>query len=184
MIAASRRTSCAALNDTLEQRVSAEIQERMQGEDAFRQAQKMEIIGQLTGGVAHDFNNLLQVTMGNLDALRRRIAPSDFPVDEELLQLADAAARGGQRAALLTQRLLAFARKQLLKPDRRETLRAARRSAAWAVCEDRGTDIGIGIKKEVIERAFDSFFTTKEIGRAPVWDSPKCTGLSSNPVGT
>jgi hypothetical protein len=40
------------------------------------------------------------------------------------------------------------------------------------------------MKKEVIERAFDSFFTTKEIGRAPVWDSPKCTGLSSNPVGT
>ncbi|MGZ6253475.1 MAG: ATP-binding protein, partial [Candidatus Binataceae bacterium] len=105
------------LNDTLEQRVAAEIQERMQAEEAFRQAQKMEIIGQLTGGVAHDFNNLLQVIMGNLDALRRRISPSDIADGDELLQLADAAARGGQRAAILTQRLLAFARKQPLKPE-------------------------------------------------------------------
>ncbi len=105
------------LNDTLEQRVAAEIQERMQAEAAFRQAQKMEIIGQLTGGVAHDFNNLLQVIMGNLDALRRRILRADLPADGELLRLADAAVRGGQRAAILTERLLAFARKQPLKPE-------------------------------------------------------------------
>ena len=105
------------LNETLEQRVAAEIQERMQAEEAFRQAQKMEIIGQLTGGVAHDFNNLLQVIMGNLDALRRRVSRSDFPAGQELLRLADAAARGGQRAATLTQRLLAFARKQPLRPE-------------------------------------------------------------------
>ena len=105
------------LNETLEQRVAAEIQERMQAEEAFRQAQKMELIGQLTGGVAHDFNNLLQVIMGNLDALRRRVAPSDLPRGEELLRLADAAVRGGQRAATLTQRLLAFARQQPLRPE-------------------------------------------------------------------
>jgi signal transduction histidine kinase len=56
--------------------------------------------------------------MGNLDALRRRLtSSSDFPAVEELLRLADAAARGGQRAATLTQRLLAFARKQPLKPE-------------------------------------------------------------------
>ena len=113
----ARRNNLRRLNDTLEQRVAAEIQERMQAEEAFRQAQKMEIIGQLTGGVAHDFNNLLQVIMGNLDALRRRISPSDIADGDELLQLADAAARGGQRAAILTQRLLAFARKQPLKPE-------------------------------------------------------------------
>jgi PAS domain S-box-containing protein len=106
-----------ALNETLEQRVAAEIQERMQAEEAFRQAQKMEIIGQLTGGIAHDFNNLLQVIIGNLDALRRRVAPADLPIGDELLRLADAAVRGGQRAATLTQRLLAFARKQPLRPE-------------------------------------------------------------------
>lgn len=106
------------LNDTLEERVSVEIKERMRVEQAFHQAQKMEIIGQFTGGVAHDFNNLLHVIMGNLDALRRRLtSSSDFPAVEELLRLADAAARGGQRAATLTQRLLAFARKQPLKPE-------------------------------------------------------------------
>jgi PAS domain S-box-containing protein len=105
------------LNETLEQRVTSEIQERMQAEEAFRQAQKMEIIGQLTGGIAHDFNNLLQVIIGNLDALRQRVLQSDLPVGKELLHLADAAARGGQRAAILTQRLLAFARKQPLKPE-------------------------------------------------------------------
>jgi len=57
------------------------------------------------------------VIMGNLDALRRRVSRSDFPAGQELLRLADAAARGGQRAATLTQRLLAFARKQPLRPE-------------------------------------------------------------------
>lgn len=105
------------LNETLERRVAGEIQERLQAEEAFRQAQKMEIIGRITGGVAHDFNNLLQVIMGNLDALRRLVTRADFPAGAELIRFADAAARGGQRAATLTQRLLAFARKQPLKPE-------------------------------------------------------------------
>jgi signal transduction histidine kinase/CheY-like chemotaxis protein len=113
------------LNETLEQRVAAEIQERMLAEEAFRQSQKMEIIGQLTGGVAHDFNNLLQVILGNLDALRRRIARAEVPTSGELLKLADAAARGGERAATLTQRLLAFARKQPLNPEPLEVNRLA-----------------------------------------------------------
>jgi PAS domain S-box-containing protein len=115
------------LNETLEQRVATEIQERMRAEGAFHQAQKMEIIGQITGGIAHDFNNLLQVIMGNLDALSRRIPPpSQWPAGEELLRLVDAAARGGQRAAALTQSLLAFARKQPLKPESLDVNRLAR----------------------------------------------------------
>ena len=63
----------AALNDTLEQRVAAEIQERMQAEEAFRQAQRWRSSGSSPGASPIDFNNLLQVIMGNLDALRRRI---------------------------------------------------------------------------------------------------------------
>ncbi|HEX7968068.1 MAG TPA: ATP-binding protein [Stellaceae bacterium] len=104
------------LNETLEQRVAAEIQERMTAEAALRQAQKMEAIGQLTGGVAHDFNNLLQVILGNLDSLRRQRGSGAIRTDEAG-RFVDAALRGAERAATLTQRLLAFARRQPLQPQ-------------------------------------------------------------------
>jgi PAS domain S-box-containing protein len=136
------------LNETLEQRVATEIQERMQAEEAFRQAQKMEIIGQLTGGVAHDFNNLLQVIMGNLDALRRRVSLSDFPARAELLKLTDGAARGGQRAATLTERLLAFARKQPLKPEPLDVNRLA-----TGMSELLRTTVGDNIEVEIVPAA-------------------------------
>jgi signal transduction histidine kinase len=91
-------------------RLESEIEERERAEEALRQAQKMEAVGQLTGGVAHDFNNLLQVITGNLDILRQRAA------DRSVHRLADAALRGAERAAALTQRLLAFSRRQPLDP--------------------------------------------------------------------
>jgi CheY-like chemotaxis protein len=84
-------------------------------EEAFRQAQKMEAIGQLTGGVAHDFNNLLQVILASLEAMRRRIAKGTL-TQADIGRLSDAAFTSAERAAVLTQRLLAFSRRQPLAP--------------------------------------------------------------------
>ncbi|MGA2043796.1 MAG: response regulator [Roseiarcus sp.] len=92
-----------------------EITGRRQAEEALRQAQKMESIGQLTGGVAHDFNNLLTIITGNLENLQRRLR-SPVPDVATLERLSDGAMRGAQRAVSLTQRLLAFARQQPLDP--------------------------------------------------------------------
>lgn len=83
-------------------------------EEALRHAQKMEAVGQLTGGIAHDFNNLLTGIIGSLDLVRRRIKP-DWPSDvDRFLTVATSSA---ERAASLTQRLLAFARRQSLDPQ-------------------------------------------------------------------
>ena len=98
--------------DVTEQRARARA--LADAEDALRQAQKMETLGQLTGGVAHDFNNLLQIVTGNLELLQR-----DLPEDQaRLRRAADNAMAGAERAALLTQRLLAFSRRQPLAPER------------------------------------------------------------------
>jgi signal transduction histidine kinase/CheY-like chemotaxis protein len=111
------RAALAELTGTLEARVEARTQELMtevaareRAQEQLRQAQKMESIGQLTGGVAHDFNNLLMAVIGNLDLLRKRI-----PEDPKLIRLIDGAMQGARRGAALTQRLLAFARRQDLK---------------------------------------------------------------------
>nr|WP_291687538.1 ATP-binding protein [Bradyrhizobium sp.] len=101
-----------AINSTLEQRVETEVAERIKAEEALRQAQKMEAIGQLTGGVAHDFNNLLTVIMGGLDIIRRS-KPEDHA---RIKRATDMALQGTQRAASLTGRLLAFSRRQPLEP--------------------------------------------------------------------
>jgi PAS domain S-box-containing protein len=101
-----------SLNATLELRVREEVAERTRAEDALRQAQKMEAVGQLTGGVAHDFNNLLTVIIGGLDTIRRA-QPSE---EARIRRAADMALLGAQRAAHLTSRLLAFSRRQPLDP--------------------------------------------------------------------
>ena len=87
-----------------------DVTESRQLEEQLRQAQKMEAVGQLTGGVAHDFNNLLTVVIGNLDVMERSLT------DERQTRLLIAARRGAERAATLTHRLLAFSRKQPLAP--------------------------------------------------------------------
>jgi signal transduction histidine kinase len=88
-----------------------QIAERARTEEQLRQLQKLESIGQLTGGVAHDFNNLLTAVLGNLELLRKRLPP-----DPSTDRLIDGAVQGAQRGAALTQRLLAFARRQALQP--------------------------------------------------------------------
>jgi nitrogen-specific signal transduction histidine kinase len=83
-------------------------------EDALRQAQKMEAVGQLTGGIAHDFNNLLTIVLGNLEMAARAIKEGR---PERLARMIDAARLGASRGAMLTQRLLAFSRRQPLQPQ-------------------------------------------------------------------
>jgi PAS domain S-box-containing protein len=99
-------------NETLEQRVHEETKKRQETEDALRQAQKMESIGQLTGGIAHDFNNLLTVILGNMETLQRRLPPT-----HEGQRMAAAARDSASRGAQLTHRLLAFARRSPLAPE-------------------------------------------------------------------
>jgi len=80
--------------------------------EALFRAQKMESLGQLTGGIAHDFNNLLTAVLGSLELLRKRL-----PEDPKITRLLDNAVQGAQRGASLTQRMLAFARRQDVRPE-------------------------------------------------------------------
>jgi len=101
------------LNEELEERVNAALAERAKAEEALRQAQKMEAVGQLTGGIAHDFNNLLGGILGAQELMRQRLAQSRFDSLEPLLELSSGSA---QRASSLVHRLLAFSRQQTLQP--------------------------------------------------------------------
>lgn len=106
------RERTAELEDALV-RLRAETVERERVEASLRQSQKMEAVGQLTGGIAHDFNNMLTGVIGSIDLLRRRIATGRF---EDVDRFMDAASVSAGRAAALTQRLLAFSRRQTLDP--------------------------------------------------------------------
>ena len=109
---AKREADLRDLNALLEDRVEAEVAERLKAEEALRQAYKMEAVGRLTGGIAHDFNNLLTVILGGLDTLNRaKVAEEGRPA-----RALDMALQGAQRASSLTARLLAFSRQQPLDP--------------------------------------------------------------------
>lgn len=209
-------------------------QELARAQDALRQAQKMEAVGQLTGGLAHDFNNFLTGILGNLELLQQRIARGRL---ENVDRYVTAAQGAGRRAASLTQRLLAFSRRQTLDPKptdvnrliagMEELLRRTVGSTTdievvgaaglWAALIDAGqlesallnlcinardampdggkitietanqllddrtarerelppgqylsvcvTDTGTGMTREVIEHAFEPFYTTKPLGQ-------------------
>ncbi|KQT01697.1 two-component system sensor histidine kinase/response regulator [Rhizobium sp. Leaf391] len=100
------------LNEELEQRISQRTLEREAALAQLFEAQKLDTIGQLTGGVAHDFNNLLMAILGSLNLLKKRL-----PGDDKSERLVKNAIQAAERGAALTQRLLAFARRQELKPQ-------------------------------------------------------------------
>jgi len=104
---AERTRELAEINE----RLQIEISERAQAEEALRHAQKMDAIGQLTGGIAHDFNNMLTGVLGALDLIQRRVAAGRVG---EIGRYIEAAMSSANRAASLTHRLLAFARRQSL----------------------------------------------------------------------
>ena len=104
-------TEIQNLNETLEARIAEAIAERKQAEEALRQSQKMEAVGQLTGGIAHDFNNLLTGIIGSLELLEMRLRQGRT---SELNRYVAVAQGASKRAAALTHRLLAFSRRQTL----------------------------------------------------------------------
>jgi signal transduction histidine kinase len=109
---AERTSELQRFNEQLELRIKERTRERETALAQLFEAQKMDTIGQLTGGVAHDFNNLLMAVLGSLSLLEKRLP--DDPRSHRLLQNA---VQGAQRGAALTQRLLAFSRRQELKPE-------------------------------------------------------------------
>ena len=116
-----RETSAAQLEDLVRERTGQleqaneqlreQIAERRQAEAALQQAQKMELIGQMTGGVAHDFNNLLTAVLGNLELAMRR------GKDDGIRRYLEGATQAGQRGARITSQLLAFSRTQRLQTE-------------------------------------------------------------------
>lgn len=102
--------------ETAQLALQEEAKQRRDAEQMLRQAQKMEAVGQLTGGVAHDFNNLLMVILGNLELGQREIEKWGARSQTKISRFISSAQDGARKAAKLTERLLAFARRQPLDP--------------------------------------------------------------------
>jgi len=131
-----RTEDLAQANADLERRVEERTREREAALAQVHEMQKVESLGQLTGGVAHDFNNLLIAVLGNLDLLRKHLAD-----DAKARRLIDGAIQGAERGATLTKRMLAFARRQELKPETVEVP-----SLVHSMVEMLGRSLGPGIQ--------------------------------------
>jgi signal transduction histidine kinase len=116
LVVATRHAVKGLLDRTRE--LEEESKLRADAEDSLRQAQKIEAVGQLTGGIAHDFNNLLTIIIGNLDNMKRQLGKAGSEASAKLMKSLDAALQGARSAGQLTQRLLAFSRRQALEPAR------------------------------------------------------------------
>ena len=99
------------------QRLYAETDQRLAAEDALRQAQRLDAIGHLTGGVAHDFNNLLMIILGNLETAKGQLGQWSDAAHVQIVRRIENAMHGAERAAILTRRLLAFARQTPMRPS-------------------------------------------------------------------
>jgi PAS domain S-box-containing protein len=139
-----------SLNGSLEERVQEAIDERARVEEALRQAQKMEAVGQLTGGIAHDFNNLLAGIIGSLDVIERKLAQGRTAGIDRFINGAQMSAK---RAAALTQRLLAFSRRQTLDP--------------------KPTDVNrlVTSMEDLIRRTVGPSITVEVVGAAGLWST-------------
>ena len=135
--------------DVTERHLAQEMLE--QARERLLQSQKMEAIGQLSGGVAHDFNNLLTIVIGNLETAQRQLGALSGGVASRLKRALDNAMRGAQRAATLTQRLLAFSRQQPLDP--------------------KPLDINkfIAAEVEFLQRSLGETIEVEAVGSAGVW---------------
>ena len=150
-VEAERDRAAAALrtlNETLEQRVAERTADLMRAEELLRQSQKMEAVGQLTGGLAHDFNNLLTGITGSLELLGTRIGQGRV---KDLDRYVGAAQGAAKRAAALTHRLLAFSRRQTLDP--------------------KPTDVNrlVAGMEELIRRTAGPAIETEVVGAAGLW---------------
>ncbi len=148
-------------NETLESRVAARTQELLEVQESFRQAQKMEAIGQLTGGIAHDFNNLLGTMMAGLQVIQKRVRDGRGADAERYLSTVLESVR---RAASLTQRLLAFSRRQTLDP--------------------RPTDVNrlIGGLEDFIRRTAGPTIALEVVGAGGLWPSKIDAGQLENAI--
>lgn len=151
--------SLRALNDTLEQRVAERTAELMRAEEQLRQSQKMEAVGQLTGGLAHDFNNLLAGVSGSLQLLSIRLSQGRVADVDKYVVAAQGAVR---RAAALTHRLLAFSRRQTLDP--------------------RPTDVNVLVNgmTDLIQRTVGPGIKVEAVGAAGLWAALVDSGQLEN----
>ena len=138
----------AILNATLEERVADRTKELMATEEALRQSQKMEAVGQLTGGLAHDFNNLLAGISGSLELMQTRMGQGRLGDLDRYMTVAQGAAK---RAAALTHRLLAFSRRQTLDPKPTNVNRL------------------VGNMEELIRRTIGPEIELEVVGAANLW---------------
>ena len=150
-VAVERSRNEAALRDlnaTLQNRIAATLAEQATLEETLRQSQKMEAVGQLTGGLAHDFNNLLAGISGSLELMQSRVRQGRLNDVERFMTAAQGAVK---RAAALTHRLLAFSRRQTLKP--------------------KPTDVNqlVAGMQDIIQRAIGPMIAFEFVGLAGLW---------------
>jgi PAS domain S-box-containing protein len=161
------------LNQQLESRVQLAIEQREHAEEALRQSQKMEAVGQLTGGIAHDFNNLLTGISGNLQLLEARLAQGRL---DALPRYIDAAQAATKRAATLTQRLLAFSRRQTLDAKPTNLNRVIIDNGRARTSYDRSEYRGCGGRRGW---TLDGSDRSEPVGKRPSQPVHQCSGRNA-----